>query len=83
MECRQLLTELEDMVAPVMDGVEPGEGGRKRRVVPTAGEPGAVMQHAQGAQSFDQEQFTMVEVAELAVAIKDFGDLQGLPLAIT
>src|SRR6185369_4349329 len=50
----QLFPQLQDLFAPVTDGVEPWEGAGEDRIFPAAGEPGAVMEHPQGSQSADQ-----------------------------
>lgn len=49
-----LFAQLEDAVLPIALRVEPREGGREGRVVPAAGEPGAVVKQAQRSQGFRQ-----------------------------
>jgi hypothetical protein len=56
---RQLFAQCEDVLAPVADGIEPGKSAGEHRGFPSAGKPGAVMEHAQG---FDQAQLTRLEV---------------------
>ena len=65
----RLLTQLTDLLLPVRRSAEVAEGTRKRRVVPALGNPGAVANHAHGAQGLDQRQFAAIEVAELFVQI--------------
>src|SRR5687767_2801522 len=41
-----LLAQGQDVVLPVALGVEPGEGGRERRVVPAQRQPAGIVDHA-------------------------------------
>ena len=43
-EQRELLAQHEYLIFPITSGREPRKRARKRRIVPTGGEPGAVMQ---------------------------------------
>ena len=72
---RGLLSQLQDPVLPVALGIEPGERGGKRGIVPTAREPRGVVNEAKRAQSFDQHQLAPVEIVEVFVAGENVGEL--------
>ena len=55
------------MILPVVLGVEPGKGGWEGGVFPASGEPGGIVDLAQGAQGLDQMQFAMVELLKVLV----------------
>src|SRR5512139_2278459 len=71
------------MLAPVARGIEPGEGPGEHRVLPAAGQPGAVVKHPEGAQRLDQAQFAGIEIEEFRVSFDDGIQLRDLarPLA--
>jgi len=59
-----LLAQGQYLIAPIAFGAKPGKAVGEGRVVPATGKPGAVMHEAQGAQRFDQRQFTGVEIID-------------------
>ena len=72
-----LLVQHVHLPAPVVAGAEPGEVDREDRVFPAAGQPGAVVDQAQGAQRLDEGQLAAVEGAELFVAVEQGAELVG------
>ena len=70
-----LLVQHVHLPAPVVAGAKPREVGGEDRVLPAAGEPGAVVDEAQGAQRLDERQFAAVEAAELFVAVDQRAEL--------
>ena len=78
-----LLVEQIHLAAPVVAAAKPGEVHRKGRVLPAAGEPGAVVDEAQGAQGLDQRQLAAVKGAELLVAVQQGGQLHRLLASVT
>jgi hypothetical protein len=57
-----LLVQHVHLAAPVVAGAKPGEVDGEDRVLPAAGQPGAVVDQAQGAQRLDERQLAPVEV---------------------
>src|SRR5690606_17538714 len=72
-----LLAQREHLVLPVARLGEPGKGRRKRGIGPASREPRRVVNHAQGAQAFDQHQLPRIEIDELRVAIQQLSQLLG------
>ena len=66
----ELLAQARALVGPVRRAREPREGDREGRVAPAPRDPGAVMDHAQGAQRLDQAQLAPVEIHERFVAFE-------------
>ena len=64
------------MARPVALGVEPGEAARERGVAPAAGQPGGVVDQAQGAQGFYPAQLARCEITEFVVTLYQLGELQ-------
>ena len=56
-----LLLQHIHLATPVVAAAKPGEVDGEDRVLPAAGQPGAVVDQAQGAQRLDQRQLTPVE----------------------
>src|SRR5512139_1254530 len=65
----ELLAQFQNMFIPVARGVEPGKADGEERVGPAAGQPGTVVENAQGAQRFDQAQFARVEVGKFRITL--------------
>ena len=55
------------MFPPVTGRVKPEECVWKERILPAPGQPGTVVEHAQGAKRLNQAQFTRIEIIELPV----------------
>ncbi len=72
---RDLLAQLQDAILPATHAAEPGKGRGKCGIAPAAGDPGAVMQQAQGAQGFDKVFLAIVELAEHLVAAQQRREL--------
>ena len=77
-----LLFEHVDLRCPVVAGAKPWEVDGKGRVLPAAGQPGAIVDEAQGAQGFDERQLAAVEGAELLVAVDQGAQLRGALAAV-
>src|SRR3989442_13945885 len=70
-----LLAQLEDPVLPVALRAEPRKRGGKRRIVPAAREPRAVVDQPQRAQRLEQGQLAPLERHEVLVARNQVGEL--------
>ncbi len=64
---RDLLAQLQDARLPVPRRVEPRKRGREGRILPSARDPGRIVDQPQRAQCFDQLQFVRIEFGEVLV----------------
>ena len=64
-----------DTLLPIVVGVEPWEGLGEGGVVETAGQPGGVMDEAQGAQGLDEMEFAGVEFVKVFITGQEVGQL--------
>jgi len=63
------------MILPVALGIKPGKCRGKCRIIPAPGQPGSIVDQAQGAQRFNQVEFARIELLKILVPCQQIGHL--------